>query len=462
MVASASIRNLSEPLLAKVIGYTDIADPFERVSKAFHEAKRKAMQSAWKEGLLLSHPVAPATRLEITQLENEINAKARTHYPPTAEISRVWAEYVHFRDNSQTIYSTASGLPAPIADQVRGRRREHLREVSRMLDQLPVNFREIVRSIHEFNAQENLALRERICAIVPGVYENPEMIALCFKMLQENQRAKACETFQGRKDFEKIPRGLSFERNLAVERVIQKVGEEMDNNLYLAWQYIRFQLNPLPAGVPDAAASSSSIRIWLNDPANQPHLDRIWNLSIPGITAIPLEVAKLRYLTGLTAEGVRELPSFLAELRYLQWCTVQDNGLRLFSISDAFYRHMESMLYCWEGEAGCIYAPIDHMEEIPFRMWWKREYTIPHQIFTFSAFDCVEACLEAEFDRDTANCLLEIGIRLGAPIFIAIVAFDLLFNFTVFLLNLLIIDCIEPVITFARDRLGYNRMVKLT
>lgn len=459
---TAPIQKCPEQLLAHAIGFTNIRGPLECVSKAFYAAKRRALQNEWRAGLLLSHHVIHVTPEQTDQLEHEIDVKANAHYPPEPEIAHAWADYVNFQNCSRSIFARALELPAPFADKARGRRQEHLAQVSDMLDQRPVRFRAIAQLIHEFNAQESLFVRERSIALLPGCDpENPNQILRAFQRLHQEQREEVSETFQGRRDFEKLPGGLTLERNRKVERVVQKMRAEMERNLFSAWNYIRNAIHPLPADAPAANARSPAIRQWLNNPANQPHLDRIGDFFVNGISALPPEIVKLRYLTHLTVEGVRELPAFLAKLRYLESCFVQDNGLRLFSISDECYRHMESMLYCWEQEAGGITASIDHVEEIPFRMWFKREFTIGHDSWTVHALDGLSHWLRAEFDPDCANCLFELLIRLFAPLILVLMAFDLLFNITAFLLNLLMIDCIEPIVTLARDRLGYSRMVKI-
>lgn len=467
---TASINNLSLPLVAKIVGYVCHADDRSQlVGRVFCAARQRAMQEEWREGAFMSNR-APSFPLQLLEqeivkrdhLREELKSKINAHHPPKKEIARIWSQMISHHGCSIEILQSEDEI-FWMSDMLHAkaieRWKEHSRERINILDQHPVNWQEQVRCTRVFNAREGLALRERrIQLLEVGDPENPKQITQCFEKLYKEQKEQACLTPEGRRAFMQIPRNFSFTYNRAREFVVQDTMAEMHINLSRVWQVIRQRFNVAPpAGIPDLNARTADVRGWLNNPANQPHLDKITHLYIGGeahraITAIPREIVNLRYLSGLQISKVSRLPDFLTQLRYLDYIYA-DNNVK--EIPDALYRHLESTLYIVEGRNGAINTN-GPLERIPFRMWFKQQFTLPHYSLVGKGFDCLYDFWRNSYWRHGVIDFISYLI-MGA----ILLPIDLLINAPIFLYNLFMIDVVEPIITLIRDLSGISRMVRI-
>jgi hypothetical protein len=286
------------------------------------------------------------------------------------------------------------------------------------------------------------------------------------RMYQQQKQSCSSQPFW-RSEFDKLPDIFCVHCRSDAEGCVQQALCEADDDLRNMWCNMRnafqwFIVPPVALGAdaPQAGADAAEVRAWMNNPANQPVLDKLKYLFLGrgddpviewfAVYAIPPEIVKCRNLTTLQLREVEELPPFLADLRYLQ--LIYDSSLEqdrsaVTHISDRVYRHMERSLPLGAND---IVLDESRLKEIPFRKWFNESVRLSHVSLTDAVLKFGE-----ENDLDCAgDCsfliLCPLAFLLEIPAQIAI-----------FFYNLFVTDIIEPIITCARDLLGHSRMVKV-
>ncbi len=493
-----SINELPATCLGKILSYNlDASNLLETVSKCFRAALQKAMQAEWREMSRLWSMPAP---FSVTHLEERSQAlegirKTIAHrleswkidrphnFAPQQELDHYKTRmnaYENFRclsrrevvflDEERELLSVK--FPALYA-QVVARWERHSHLVLDMLSERDeeLDFQEADKQVTRFLKEEGFAFRERKVRLIEKLDpEKADQIKRCFtKLYREQKEICSLQPFW-RSVFAKLPLIFCAQCRLDAEDCVQSALCETDEDLRNMWANMRviYQWYTLPAvalppDAPQAGAPASQIRAWMNSPANSPLLDKLQQLYLGkgaeevgggrwlGVYAIPREIVKCRNLNLLNLGEVEELPDFLAELRYLNSInTIRQPGDRctVMRISDRAYRHMEpSLPLGYEN----IQLDESKLKEIPFRKWFKDIYCVPYLSFIDPILKFLED-REEKNDCITVLCSLSLSVAflLQIPTQIAI-----------FFYNLFVSDIIEPIITFARDRLGYSRMVKI-
>lgn len=502
------------------------------VSRAFRNANHKALVRVGDEILLRSRvtfalePEAAEERLPV--LFGDVSRKIE-------EMAAVP------RFSSITLGATWSGFLETYSHWIEERnpehRRlrislliEHLEDVNRNLDilladarrNLPTDraYHQIYKGLEEVLFRDRLARRfEEVARVKQLVPHNIEQITACFSGLYESQNASLKRANPLRPP---LP-----EPDLCTLRHFRDIEDavftaeylEQDQGLVCLWGAVRNQIN---AGPPRDIDKASSIRAWMNNPANfallaQPEL---LNVRIRG--QIPPEIGRLTGLRELTIRGdggvnaqspaflpaefgnlqrlevlsfdrvaLSEIPPVLETLPALEYLGFTDQLLPIARFPDALERQINSGLrnfYLlfnnesahayrllaflglnhhlnqgqWSTHFNRPYAGLNYhqMTEIPFRVYFRENFSIPNLPFALNTW--LIEITGSWMDALERSCGWSLAVAVAIPTLILLHLPLLLLSIPFYLINFVLNQGIEPIVTLIRDLFGYSRMVQIT
>ncbi len=284
--------------------------------------------------------------------------------------------------------------------------------------------------------------------------DNPEKISKCLGALFQSQKQSATTYSQVHLlEFNRIQAqyagNFSVERFMQQERLAHEEDKFKDSNYQKLWEAIngRFRLLQIDIG-PNPPTTPFQIKRWMRLEENAAYLQRIDSLHIHGLSHIPPEIVRLTnlrelYCIGNTYNYLKELPLFLTNLPNLRCLDVGHN--RIAIMPEPIHRHIAAFSpifpdLCRYVLVLCTHRPchiyIDHtyLKQIPFRMWFKIDINSPFQ-----------SCLSFTGWHNNAW-----GLLLLITLFMPLVV-----------LNWLLRDLVEPIVSFFRNLLGYGNMIEV-
>lgn len=372
-------------------------------------------------------------------------------------------------------------FPAPLADQL-----EHAETPEQT-----AAYEQLFNQGKKFLTRENLALRfKEVGRVIPALYASQKDGA-AFSATQASR-------------FEELERSsFSLERFQAAEEVVLDAEIDRDRALGRAWQGIRGRIL---AG-PQLGAPASEIRAWMNDPANQAQLQRVYWLELDQVNACPPEIGRLHnlYYLGLSNGMMTSLPRELENLtsltalqlnnqrfnrvpeliRRMPWLSVVNlaRNPEFRSVDEASARHffgwgslffeavgdLLSVLTLDEHYATWrdlrLFCARDQVAEMPFSLWFRDAFSIPH----FPLMGVLPIGLILSTIISLAVSLLSflpsilfvaLEIILNLPV-VALCLALILLDLPIFFWNAFIGMAAEPFVTQVRDYFEYSPMVRL-
>ena len=380
----------------------------------------------------------------------------------------------------------------------------------------------MLATLRQMSAVSGYPVREKLAERLRKVIQrqslnplDPQQAAACLRALHQDQRLQA-QLF-GRTTFEAFEHAIPIfersepaipmqQRSLGLSRFefaedrsfllpeAQGIHFECLKNL---WGRIK-SYNP-GLGGPAIGGFGADIQTWMNDPVNRdaladiPELILNWDHSM-----MPPEIGKLTGLRYLQIIGDRELMAFPEEMRELRLLreiylrgtfeefppvidelpaleTVRVYSQHLHVLPDNIWRRFakRATVASFQGvfEPRFFRVPqIDRrltdshaLTDVPFSLWFIEQVEIPYiDLFRLSPISQLLQMLMQPFSYGGIGFeILPEAISTAMRFLIAapIWATQVLLNGMILLANLSLFYIVEPLVTLARDLLGYSRMV---
>ena len=169
---------------------------------------------------------------------------------------------------------------------------------------------------------------------------------------------------------------------------------------------------------------------------------QLWNNRFQSVPEVLMQMPHLDFIGMRNGENynsrneIRELPDFLT--RNLRSPTLELLGNPIEILPDDVFRHNESPFSLFMPDlqnAAHLGLSEENLTHIPFRLWFKEHCLLP--IFSFWT----------GYEESGTGCLKFFGQSI--------------LNVPLYLLNGLLYEVVEPIVTRARDLLGYDRLVRI-
>ena len=511
---------LSIPDLRDEIFEGFLQDPqLSCVSRAFRHANRLAMEQIGKRLTLDDKVTLDAIQAKtkeicesvcgsedghsetLTRLYNDVTLQIRNtvlpqHHPQRSTFLANWQKIAN--DYYSCLYMRAVANADPLTKNRTDRLIVIFHTLKQILWRMP---HEEERAIGDFcRESRNFIVREdlRICFMKARSFSATHAVQVHEVAVSDTQRAL----------FEQLqPRSFSVERFRRAHELV--FDAESDRNLALSqlWSHIRQRINAGPA----LNARVADIRAWINDIANQATLNQVRVLRCD-LNACPPEIGRLSGLMSLrlsngamrtlpatfenlhnlqmldlSGQRFREIPEVISRLPVL-WALNMENNPDLRRMSDTFAQNFLGWrtfladtlfgslwfsvvrrgidLADWRDQH--YFSARDQLTEVPFSIWFRDSFSIPH-IPLMAAYGTAWAFLNIaekiiHYCEGFSDWLALPGAMLTGMLISPLVLLTMILLFLdlpIFLFNGLLAFVIEPLVTFVRDELDYDRMVHL-